>query len=128
MTLMPNAPLPDHSLTSISTNRDVVYANHYGRARLIPVTDYVALDALPKSADILDECFFSVEDAERLTLITNNYGIQCALSTQRRAFYVVHHSGPSTAALCRMVIEHFECSQSPQAEIQSNLNTRFDRL
>jgi hypothetical protein len=97
---------------------DIIYANDYGRARLTPVTAYLPLAELPKAHQMADNCFFSVDDAERLALITGNHRIQCAFAMDRTAFYVVHHNSSDTAALCRMQIEYFACDQSPQAEIE----------
>lgn len=79
------------------------FCNEYGRLVLVPVTDDIPVSTI-SSPMVPDECFFDLDTAEAVALITGNKGIQIAFNHRERPVraYVMHHSSSSVARVCRI--------------------------
>lgn len=94
----------------------ITYENKYGSVTLTPVTDYMNISEVSANKlPVIQEHTFSMEDAERIALITDNRSIQISFPwileqghPRRNDAYVVHHQSPSTVCLCHVELNYME--------------------
>lgn len=77
------------------------YKNKYGFLEFEVVSPYVAVSTI-LSKNVPEDLFFDIDQAEQIALITGNRGIQLCVSHDRKRMFLIKHSSPSQAALCRV--------------------------
>lgn len=85
------------------------FENKYGKLVLQVVGPYQEVSTL-HSKEFDKSCFFTIDEAEKIALITGNAGIQLGFpmwDPTHKTAYVIHHSSASVAALCRIVSLEF---------------------
>lgn len=98
------------------------FSNKFGAVELTPVTEFMPVSSIRKTHPQAQANTFDLTTAEKIALITENRKIQiCPHFPVDGLAYLVLHDSPSTAAICRVVVEAFECAQSP-AEMLADLN------
>jgi len=98
------------------------YENKFGTLIVEPVTDYQPVSSI-KGADVPEDCFFGMETAEEIVLITDNRMSQVAfvslLGTPlnfNQAYLIIHESANS-ACVVRVVSIEYKGKHNPQREI-----------
>jgi len=95
----------------------ITYHNEYGILELIP-SDYVDISTI-LVATTPDEFKFDLETAEKIALISENARIQLTFGYPNlKDAIVVHHTGPRTAAVCRIHRLEFTSGVNPREEIE----------
>jgi hypothetical protein len=80
-----------------------IYENEYGCLEIEVVGEYQRVAAI-ESNNFDAGCFFTIDEAEKIALITGNRGIQLGFpSFDLKKAYVLYHQSPSVAAVCRVV-------------------------
>lgn len=92
-----------------------VYENKYGRVEIEVVGSPSPVNSF-HAKDIDSDYFFSLEDAEKIALITENRHIQIGFSPKFDG-YLLYHSSPSTAALCKVVNVSFGSDFNAREEL-----------
>lgn len=80
------------------------YKNKFGSLTLAPIGAYKPISTI-HSRDLSDAdgVFFSLEDAEKIALITGNRRIQIVpVGKDFEKFFVIHHESPSSGAVCKV--------------------------
>lgn len=87
---------------------NIIYENKYGRLELEIIDQYKRVSDL-KSKEFDPTCFFTIDESEKIALITENNGIQLGFAfwDHTKAF-VIHHESSSIAVLCRIVSLEFD--------------------
>lgn len=80
----------------------------YGRLEIEVIGPYQDVTKM-YSKDFDTRCFFTIDEAEKIALITGNAGIQLgfAMWDKTKAF-LLHHESRSSAAVCRIVSLDFD--------------------
>ena len=81
-----------------------VYQNKYGRLEIEVIGSYQDVTKM-YSKDFAPNSFFTIDEAEKITLITGNDGIQIAFSKHEGSYRaaLLRHESSNSAALCRIV-------------------------
>lgn len=84
------------------------YKNKYGSLTLELAGPYQAVSSI-HSKDVDPQLLFSIDEAEKIALITGNVDIQlCFCSADRSKAFVIHHQSGSVAAVCKLVNLDFD--------------------
>lgn len=96
------------------------YENRYGRLVTEVTGEYQRASGIScKKLGLDDSYFFSIDDAEKIALITDNRGIQIAPMVERRAAYLIHHKTGKIAAVCKVVsLDWFDQNIIAEKEIE----------
>ena len=114
----------------------IKFKNKYGFVELTPITDYMPVLGMSQ-LPIVNDYLFSMEDAEKLALITDNRMVQVSFPflcqkdhPKQNQGYIVHHQSASVACVCKVDIVYLgsENNNSPQQEIQSIYDIGVRRL
>ena len=99
-------------------NQIIDYANKYGIAQLITITEYRNIAGI-RGKDISDENKYPIDILEQLVLISDNRHMQVSLGYPiQKIGYIVHHRSASEVAICRIVnIDFFNTSINAQEEL-----------
>ena len=85
-----------------------VYENKYGRLEFKIVAPYQKVSTI-NSKDIDDSLFFTIDDAEKIALITENRHIQIVFCYPNlKKAYLLHHSSCSVCAPCKIISLDFD--------------------
>lgn len=97
-----------------------LYGNKYGQLEIEVIDLYKNVSEFC-SKDFPEYCFFALEQAEQIALITGNRGIQISFTFDKHngfyKAYLVHHESPSRAALCRIVSLVFDSKINAAEEL-----------
>jgi hypothetical protein len=94
-----------------------IYQNKYGRLEIEIAGPYQPVSSI-KSKDIDEKLFFSIDDAEKIILITGNEDIQLGFAEwEFSTSYLIHHSSPNSAAVGRIVSLDFDKNISARDEL-----------
>lgn len=83
-----------------------VYKNKYGRLEFEVVGRYQKVSSV-NSKRIKSEYSFTIDDAEKIALITENSNIQLSFASWTKV-YLLHHKSLSMVAVCRVVSLEFD--------------------
>lgn len=99
-------------------NQIIDYANKYGTAQLITITEYRNIAGI-RGKDISDENKYSIDTLEKLVLISDNRKMQVSLGwPMQNVGYIMHHRSASEVAICRIVnIDFFNTGINAQEEL-----------
>ena len=104
----------------MNTNGNTVsFSNSYGTVSVTPVTEFMAVSGIRKTHAQAKANTFSLDDAEKIALITENRKIQICphFMPMDGLAYLILHDSPSTAAICKVEIKNFSCNKSAADEI-----------
>lgn len=94
-------------------------SNEFGVINIEPVTDTMPINQITSIAPEVQGNFFDITTAEQIALITENRGVQiCFAYPFDGRGYMVLQDSPSTAAICRVSVEHFHSEHSPAATLE----------
>ena len=109
--------------------KEYKFQNKYGSIIVHRISEFRPVKGYSTEThpEILENSF-SIDDAEKIALITENNGaiVSTCFPRMDRAFLVVY-ADKSTIALCTFTLESFSCEQSPAEELEE-LNTRDGAL
>lgn len=116
----------NYNSSKTESNCPTTYANEFGEVVLEPITRYMPVSEISKEkVPEIEEALFSMETAEIIALITENKMIQISLPfpirNNEKAAYVVKHSTPAIAAVCRVHIKSFHTPGNLSAQDQIEL-------
>jgi len=93
------------------------YKNKYGRLEFEVVGAYQDVSQL-KSREFDSSCFFSIDEAEKVALITSNHGIQLGFAAwDKSKAYFIHHQSANVAAVCRIISLDFDSTVNATQEL-----------
>lgn len=96
---------------------DVInYKNEFGELNLRIVGEFVDVSKILSSDPMVKENSFSLDDAEKIALITDNNGIQLSFDMKNGSSFVIAHQSGSVAAICKAEIVSFKCNFDTPAE------------
>lgn len=96
----------------------IVYENKYGRLEIEVVGAYRAV-GLIRCRDLDPSLSFTIDQAEQISLITDNRGIQvCFQAPEYQHVFLLHHESSGLAAECRIVNLQFTARVNAQDEIE----------
>jgi len=82
-------------------------ANKYGDFEFEVISHYQDVTKMHSSA-FNPDCFFGIDDAEQIALITGNKDIQLGFASwDRSKAFLLHHQSANQAALCKIVSLNF---------------------
>ena len=97
----------------------IKFANKYGSLELEVVTYYKEVSTI-HSIDVDPSLLFSIDDAEKIALITGNKGIQiCFVASDRSKAFLIHHKEASLAAVCRVSSLNYTSGKNPTKELEN---------
>ena len=82
------------------------YKNHYGEAVIEIVSDYMSIKKVTRKY-VPKGCWFNMDQAEQIALITDNRHLQIGFSEDLRHAYVIHHKNANTVAYCKVTSINF---------------------
>lgn len=94
----------------------VRYQNRYGSVRLVPVTPYGPVSGY-RTDTSPPELLVSLDDAERIALITENRRVNYGFNLREGRGIIIHHEGPNRAAVCRVEDLAFTRDLNPTDEL-----------
>jgi hypothetical protein len=82
----------------------MIYENEYGKLVLELITPYQHISKI-HSKEVPDDCFFDLDTAEQIVLITDNKKSQVAFTewTKNAKGYLIVHESPSSACVVRII-------------------------
>lgn len=105
----------------------VRFTNRFGSVSLTPVSDFMPVGRITKNHPVAQAHAFDMDAAEKIALITGNRGIQiCVHYPLDGLAYVVLHDSPSSASICKVDIDAFDCPV-PAARMINDLNRQASR-
>jgi hypothetical protein len=110
-----------NSISNHKINAVVPFSNKFGSLELVVVSSLMRVsDISLEKCEAVQHNTFSIDDAEKIALITGNNGIQigAAIGNLNEA-YLVLHQGSSHAYLCRVNILsfHLDGDTTPEQQI-----------
>jgi len=104
-------------------NQLINYANKYGIAQLITITDYCNIAGI-RGKDISDENKYPIDTLEQLVLISENRNMQVSLGWPiQNVGYIIHHRSASEVAICRIAnIDFFNTGINAREELARSEN------
>jgi len=91
--------------------------NKYGQFEFAVISHYQDVSKM-SSVNFDPSCFFGIEEAEKIALITGNKDIQLGFASwDRSKAFLLHHQSSSLAALCKIVSINFCTSINPTLEL-----------
>jgi hypothetical protein len=99
------------------------YQNKYGKATLTPVSEVLRVQdvSYAKMPQLIEQVKFSIDQAEKLALITGNKKIQIAFCMDKKLCYVLHHLTPSTVQICSVEMDYIDVQSMTPAEVIMSL-------
>ncbi len=99
------------------------YQNKYGKATLTPVSEVLRVSEVSyaKMPKLIEQVKLSIDQAEKLALITENNKIQIAFPMGKKLCYVLHHLTPSTVQICSVEMDYIEVQGMTPAEVINSL-------
>jgi hypothetical protein len=98
------------------------FTNKYGTLQLELISDVKSIGSLGRVKDIDDDSVFSIDEAEKVALITGNEGIQIAFDVLNNRCGVIVHETGSTGAWAKSVKMEFADSVNPTKELAKSVN------
>lgn len=97
-----------------------VFSNKYGTLVLEPISEVKKISELGRVKDVPEEHLFTMDEAEKIVLITGNDGVQIAMEYPMtgRASVIIHETG-STGAWAKIVKLEFADSVNATQELAS---------
>lgn len=97
---------------------NLIYENKYGRLEIEIISPYKDVSKM-YSKDFDESCFFTLDEAEKIALITGNRDIQLCFSRMNDSYRValLHHKSSSSAALCKISNLEFDSAVNPAKEL-----------
>lgn len=94
-----------------------VYKNSYGVVEFEVVGPYQSVSGM-WAKDFDQSCAFSLDDAEKIALITGNRHIQMVFPMWAKdKSFLIHHESSGSAALCRVTKIQFDSDVKPADEL-----------
>jgi hypothetical protein len=95
------------------------YENRYGSLEVEVLESYREVSGI-LSKDVAEHLFFSVDDAEKIALITGNNDVQiCFAAYNRSKAFLIHHKEASLAAVCRVSNLNYTSGKNPAKELEN---------
>lgn len=116
--------------TNFPVNAVIPFSNHFGKLEMTVMSGPMAIkDISFDKCKVVRDNTFSLDDAEKIALITENKSIQIGFCTHDYELgYVVLHDGPSTGYLCRANIIDFVLDDDITPAQQINTMAKYQSL
>jgi hypothetical protein len=102
----------------MTTTNKIIYKNKYGKLEIEPIADYQHVSEI-HSKNVNQDCFFDINTAEKIALITDNHNIQISFAHGNfKEFYLVHHIKSDIARVCKINYVVFDNNINATKEIE----------
>lgn len=91
------------------------FSNPYGSLEVSPRTPLMPIKDI-RSEIVPEDCWLSVDEAEKIALIISNEGIQMCF--KNGLFYLILHTGPSLGAIYQVRNLEFHSDETPQSLLE----------
>ena len=84
----------------------MLYKNQFGETVIEIASEYMSIKQVTRR-DVPSNCWFDMDQAEQIALITDNRHLQIGFSEDLRHAYVIHHKNSNTVAYCKVISINF---------------------